>query len=167
MKCQALSHIWNLLISESAQQRGKFYHMDCIKGKKVPSNMCKMHRFRSSYAYAKHHTSLCSPFIHSVVSNDSVSKQWRFKLCRCAGWSGPSLSAYTKDMFWHGPYVYITKGPFCHMQKMRAHITCVSVQSDLGLLFVNNWTVNNGSVRRQWRPLSDCITVQAVPGLHC
>ena len=38
---------------------------------KVPLNMLKMRRFRSSCAYAKYHPGLCSPFIHSVVSNDN------------------------------------------------------------------------------------------------
>ena len=43
----------------------------------VPSNMLKIRRFRSSFACAKYHPSLCSPFIHSVVSDDFVSGQWR------------------------------------------------------------------------------------------
>ena len=33
----------------------------------------KMCRFRSSCICPKYHPGLCSPFIHSVVSNDSVS----------------------------------------------------------------------------------------------
>ena len=39
---------------------------------KVPSNMRKMSRFKSSCAK---HLGLCSPFIHSLVSNDSFSGQ--------------------------------------------------------------------------------------------
>ena len=35
----------------------------------------QMRRFRLSCACAKYYPSLCSPFIHSVVSNDSVSRQ--------------------------------------------------------------------------------------------
>ena len=35
----------------------------------------------------------CSPFIFSVVYNDSVSRQWR-PWSDCAVWSGPSLSAH-------------------------------------------------------------------------
>ena len=35
-------------------------------------NISQMHRFRSSCRCAKYHPCLCSPFIHSVVSNDSV-----------------------------------------------------------------------------------------------
>ena len=42
---------------------------------KVPLNMHKMDRFRSFCACAKYHLGLCSPFIHFVVSNDSVSGQ--------------------------------------------------------------------------------------------
>ena len=33
----------------------------------------KIRRFRSSWAYAKYHPSLCYPFIYSVVSNNTVS----------------------------------------------------------------------------------------------
>ena len=44
---------------------------------KASSNMHKMCRFRSSCTFAKYN---CSPFIHSVVSNDSVSG-------RCRPWS--------------------------------------------------------------------------------
>ena len=45
----------------------------CIdtSSKKVPSRLRKICRYRSSCAC------LCSPLIHSVVSNDSVSGQWR------------------------------------------------------------------------------------------
>ena len=42
--------------------------------KKMPLSTCKMHRL--SNVCAKSHPCLC-PFIHSVVSNDSVSGQWR------------------------------------------------------------------------------------------
>ena len=48
-----------------------------MPSEKVPSKNCKMHRFRSSCASAKYHPHLCSPFIHSEVSNDSVRRQWR------------------------------------------------------------------------------------------
>ena len=43
----------------------------------VPSSMLKLFRFRSSCACAKYHPGLCFAFIHSVVSNASVSRQWR------------------------------------------------------------------------------------------
>ena len=42
--------------------------------------MHKMHWFRSFCASAKYSQGLYSPFIHSVVSNDSVSGQWRSSL---------------------------------------------------------------------------------------
>ena len=42
----------------------------------MPSNMCKMRRFRSSCSCAKCHLGLYSPFVHSVVSSDYVSGQW-------------------------------------------------------------------------------------------
>ena len=44
---------------------------------KLSSNMRKMRTFRSSCECAKYHPGLCSPFILSVVANDSVSGQWR------------------------------------------------------------------------------------------
>ena len=44
---------------------------------------CKLCRFRSSYACAKNYPYLCSPFMHSAVSNESVSGQWMF-LSDCA-----------------------------------------------------------------------------------
>ena len=40
-------------------------------------NMCKMHRFGSSCTCVKYHPDLCSPLIHSVGSNYSISGQWR------------------------------------------------------------------------------------------
>ena len=40
-------------------------------------NVCKIHRFKSSCAWVKYHPSFCSPFIQSVLCNDSVSGQWR------------------------------------------------------------------------------------------
>ena len=42
---------------------------------KVPSNMRKMRRFRSSCACAKYHPGLFYPFIQSGVSNGHVSGQ--------------------------------------------------------------------------------------------
>ena len=44
---------------------------------KVLSNTRKVYRFKSSCAYAKYHPGICSQFIHSIVSNDSVSGQGR------------------------------------------------------------------------------------------
>ena len=43
----------------------------------VYSNMRNTRRFRSSCACAKYHPGLCSPFIHSVLSKEYVSEQWR------------------------------------------------------------------------------------------
>ena len=48
-----------------------------VSSENVPSSMRKMRRFRSSCACAKYQPGLCSPFIHSIVSNVSVSGQWR------------------------------------------------------------------------------------------
>ena len=51
-------------------------HTDHIS-ENVPSNTRKMRRLGSSCPCAKYHPGLCSPFMHSVVSNDSVSGQER------------------------------------------------------------------------------------------
>ena len=87
--------VWVLSSVQSCPWRRKFLHsiwattaQKCIPpGKKkekemghvkenMPSNMHKMRIFRSSCAYSDH-PSLCSIFIHSLVSDDSVSGQWR------------------------------------------------------------------------------------------
>ena len=47
-----------------------------VSSEEVPSSMRKMHRSRSPCAYAIYYPDLCFPFIHSIVSNDSVSGQW-------------------------------------------------------------------------------------------
>ena len=49
----------------------------------------KMCRFRSSCTCAKYHLGHCSSFIHSVVSNDSVSGQW-----------GPDQTARMRRLIW-------------------------------------------------------------------
>ena len=70
----------------------------------VSSGMRQTRSFISSCAFAKYHPGLCSPFIHSVVSNDSVSGQRRpGSDCAYAqsdlGLRCPQLP---EDTFWHG-----------------------------------------------------------------
>ena len=48
-----------------------------VTSEKMPLNMCKMHRLRSTCADTKCHTGFYTPFIHSVVSNDSVNRQMK------------------------------------------------------------------------------------------
>ena len=62
-----------------------------IKSERKPENPGKMCRFTSSCTQAKSHPGLCSPFIHYVVSIDSVSGQQK-------PWSD---CAYTEDRFSH------------------------------------------------------------------
>ena len=63
-----------------------------------------MHRFRSSCTYAQYHLGLCSPFIHSEVSNDFVSGKWR-------SWS--DCADTRRHIFtWHGPYDYMSEKTF-------------------------------------------------------
>ena len=74
---------------------------------KVPLN--KICRFRSSCACPKYHLGLCSPFIHSVVSNESVSWQWRPWLDWLAVQTDPSLRcphyAWRHLLAWRYPFV--------------------------------------------------------------
>ena len=44
--------------------------------RKTSSIMRKMRRFKPSCTSAEYHSGLCSPFIHSIVFNDSVSREW-------------------------------------------------------------------------------------------
>ena len=73
--CESFYYVVCLLLTNHLQP----VDMDCVKGKKWLQTgaflTCKMHRFRSSCACAKYHPGLCSPFIHSVVSNESVNGQ--------------------------------------------------------------------------------------------
>ena len=43
----------------------------------VPSSMRKVYNFKLSCTCAKSHAGICSPFMHFIVSNDSVSGQQR------------------------------------------------------------------------------------------
>ena len=80
------------------------------QAKKMSSNMYKMCRFRSSCACTKCHPGLCFPFIHSVVSNDFVNRQWM-------SWSDCTdvqadldlrCLRMSKDVFaWHSPYLHL------------------------------------------------------------
>ena len=87
-------------------------HLGRVKWK-IPSKMWKMRRFRSSCVGAKYHPGFCSPFIHSVVSNHSVSGQrWLrsgplVRLCPETGfrmalpiWSKLKLDTIYKDSPW-------------------------------------------------------------------
>ena len=54
--------------------------VDCtwtVSSENVHSNMRRMCRFRSSCACTKCHPGLCSPFMHSVASNETLSGQGR------------------------------------------------------------------------------------------
>ena len=71
------------------------------------------HAFRSSCTCLKYHPLLCSPFILSVVSNDSVSRQWSpWSDCpdAQAALHGHSLSTYAQRNVFivHGPYYFFS-----------------------------------------------------------
>ena len=44
--------------------------------RQAKKSMCKMCGFTSSCPCARSHPGICSPFIHCVLSNDSVCRQW-------------------------------------------------------------------------------------------
>ena len=75
-------------------------HIWAVLTEKCFRTLRKMCRFRLSCACAKYHPALCSPFINSVVSNDSIRGQWR---PWCTGWFGPSLSAYAQRQVFAWP----------------------------------------------------------------
>ena len=62
-----------MMISSTASLRKVVYGLS--QEKSAFKDAQKIRRFRSSCACTKYHPGLCSPFIHSVVSNDSVSRQ--------------------------------------------------------------------------------------------
>ena len=64
-----VSILFNILVAG-------IYYMGLVKWKSAVEH-AKMHRFRSFCACTKYHPFLCSPFLHSSVSNDSVCGQWR------------------------------------------------------------------------------------------
>ena len=55
----------------------RIHLMGRVKQKKAPSNTRNMRWLRSSCECAKYQPGLCSPFMQSKESNDSVSGQWR------------------------------------------------------------------------------------------
>ena len=64
------------------------------------SPTCKMHRFRFPNICPKSHLGICSPVLHSVVSSDSVSGQWRpWSDCADLGFHCPYMleHVYTND----------------------------------------------------------------------
>ena len=73
----------------------------------VHSNMRKIRKSRSSCACSKNHLGLCTPFIHSVIANDSVCGQWRpWSDCamRSLIWAFASRICPKTHVFaWRGP----------------------------------------------------------------
>ena len=67
----SLATIWNNCCSVMV------INIWATSSKTAPSNMHKMCRFKSSCTCAKYYLGLCSPFIHSAVSSDTVNRQWR------------------------------------------------------------------------------------------
>ena len=75
-----LSFIWSYMYHWPRQMKKKEKNKkqkNKNKNNKQTSNIHKMRSFRSSCACAKYHPGVCSPFIHSIVSNDSVNERGR------------------------------------------------------------------------------------------
>ena len=102
----------------------------------MPCNMCKLRIFSSSYACAKYYSGLCSSFKHSVVSNDSVSGQWR-PWSDCAD-AQADLDLRCQHMhedtfkIWNTVWDYMSRGHFAHG---RRHFTLDGAQ-----IIFKGWT---------------------------
>ena len=85
--------------------------------------MSKIRRFRSC-ACASYHVGICSPVIHFVVSNDSVSGQWR-------SWSGCADAQPDQDL----RCPHMPDDMFSHAATPICHIlcTCTSIPTTLDI----------------------------------
>ena len=95
----------------------------------MPSNMRKMHSFRSSCACAKYHPGLSSQFIHSVISNDSVSGQW-------SPWS--DCADMPKDTFSHGETRFMFRRIFFFYEegiRWRRYVSVIGCASIIDIVF--------------------------------
>ena len=130
--------------------------------------MHKMCGFTSTCACAKYHPALC--FIQTFCSIQWLCMQTSKALIRlrgCAGWPGPSLSAYTRR------YVFAWRGPINELKREKTYLlTCASNEDSnqpahprslirvfivrmrkLFILGYPKWA--------QWRIRSDCVNAQA------
>ena len=109
--CIKVFSIWRdsiIVIRKESDQRRIWIIYGSRQAKRVPSNKLKINRFRSSFACAKYHPGLCSPFTHSVVSNECW---WTVKALIRAVWSGPSLFTYVRRhvIAWRGPCITFSR----------------------------------------------------------
>ena len=113
-------------IVRHANKYGPYLVIGSSSSEIMPSNICKVRRFRSSCACVKYHPSLCTPVIHSVVFNDSVIGQRR-PLSDCA--DAPAelglRSPYARTRFRMGrPIIDISGLCFLHMTKKSPFLFC-------------------------------------------
>ena len=109
----------------------------------VPLSMRKMRWFRSFCACAKYHLVICLPFIHSVVSNDSVSGQQR-------PWS--ECADAQADLGLHCPHM-----PEDTFSLGAAHIDFTSVNWTTFAVLTESW-IYNGDTKLSiyaYRPLKN------------
>ena len=84
---------------------------------------------------------LCSPVIHSIISNDSVNRQCALiRLQGCAGWPGLLLSAYAPS------HIFALGDPF---------YSGLMLLSTLFQSYLNNVWMRQGT---QWSLLECCLT---------
>ena len=94
-----------------------------------------MCRFRSSCTCAKYHQGLCSPFVHSVVSKESASRQGR-PWSNCADEQadlGLRCLHMPKDTFSHGavqPIYQIIQSQHHHKKCQKCWCCWISFQSN-------------------------------------
>ena len=87
--------------------------LSSVKRKSAFGN-AQMRKFRLSCSCAGYHPGLCSPFLHSVVSNDSVGGEWRLcqtvRMCRLiwvfavCPWRGPNMLYRIRSNYRTYPY---------------------------------------------------------------
>ena len=82
---------------------------------KVPSKLHKMRRF-GSCTCATYYPGICSTFIHSVISNDSVNGQWRpWSACADAQADlGLRCPHMPENLFSHGEVYFTWAAQKCH-----------------------------------------------------
>ena len=131
--------------------------MGCIKWKSV----FHMHRFRSSHMY-KVPSVLCSPLIHTIVANDSVSGHWRPWSDCPDGQSDQGLCCphMPEDAFSHSPATYSIQHSLAKLLVYSGWNTSqyLMMTKKLGTIMVINYVhlFSQNGICRQCRLQSDC-----------
>ena len=133
-----------------------FVHIWGTSSEEVPLSMYKLHRFRSPWACANYHPGIHSPFIRSVVFNDSFSGQWRpWSDCLTAQADlGHRFRHIPEDMFSHGAAFWYKTAFTLKMPRKPASENVVCLCRLLNILAnFSNLFLHTG---KQCGPWSDC-----------